>query len=44
MKQEVWWVQSLLKVCDVMFYKHKNDMHVTAALQKLCRIFDFTKI
>ena len=35
MKQEVWWVQSLMKVWVVIFIKHKNDMHAPVALQKL---------
>ena len=41
-KQEVWWLQFLMKVWDVYFIKHKNDMHVPAALQKLdivCLVF-----
>ena len=36
MKQEVWWVQSLMKVLELLYFiKHKNDMHAPAALQKL---------
>ena len=37
MKQEVWWVQSLMKVWvdNYYFIKHKNDMHVLAVHQKL---------
>ena len=32
-KQEVWWVQSLMKVWFLL--EQKNDMHVYATLQKL---------
>ena len=37
MKQEVWWVQSLMKACGLQllyFIKRKNDMHAPAELQK----------
>ena len=33
MKQEVWWVQSLMKVWGAIFYK--AQVHATVALQKL---------
>ena len=35
MKQEVWYVQFLMKVRLPYFIKHKNDLHAPAALQKL---------
>ena len=34
-KQEVWWVQFLIKVWVAIFYKAQDDMHTSAALQKL---------
>ena len=35
-KQEMWWLQFLMKVWAVIVYiKHKNDMLAPAALQKL---------
>ena len=34
-KQEMWWVQSLIKV----FIKHKYDMHVPTVIQKIYRVF-----
>ena len=36
MTQNVWWVQSLMKVNGLLYFiKHKNDMHAHAILQKL---------
>ena len=35
MNQGVWWEQSLGKYGLLYFVKHKNDMHASAALQKL---------
>ena len=47
MKQEVWQVQSLMKVWLQYFTKHKNDMHAPAALQRLaigCLVFELSKL
>ena len=35
MKQEVWWMQSLVKIWVAIFYKAQNVMYTSAALQKL---------
>ena len=39
MKQEVWWVQSLIKVCVVIYYMTQGDLHAPAALQKLLTLW-----
>ena len=47
MKQQMWWVQSLMKVYVATFIRHKNDMHVPAALQKLTiggLVFELSKL
>ena len=46
MKQEVRWMQTLMKVASyglLYFIKHKNDMHAPAVLQKQtisCLVFE----
>ena len=41
MKQEVWWVHSLIKVGLLYFIKYKNDMYAPAAPQKPFRLLAF---
>ena len=43
MKKHLWWVQSVMKIWVLYFIKHKNDMHASAALQKLYRLFELSK-
>ena len=45
MKQEVWWVQSLMTVRVIILYsmKYKNDMHAPASHLD-CLAFELSKL